>query len=255
MVDDKVFLTRVEEIAAEGPGYEHGHDGSDHLCDCIGLIIGAIRRAGGQWRGVHGTNYTARKEVQRIEEIHNSGSLRIGEVVFKSYDPGQGGYKLPARYEPGGEFYNGDLRDYYHIGVVISTAPLRIRYMTTPRPKMDTSLGKWRWHGWLKKISSGGEKPMKVSYKAKVIGGGLNLREQMSTSSTRITQIPDGATVQVLEELPEWCLVEYEGQTGYVLAKFLAEIQKEPDGEKISVDRAQLEKIYDTLGDWLGLRG
>ena len=96
---------------------------------------------------------------------------------------------------------------------------------------------------------------MKVSYKAKVIGGALNLREQMSTSSTRITQIPDGATVQVLEEQPEWCLVEYEGQTGYVLAKFLAEIQREPDVEKISVDRAQLEKIYDTLGDWLGLRG
>ena len=180
MVDDKVFLSRVEEIAAEGPGYEHGHDGSDHLCDCIGLVIGAIRRAGGQWRGVHGTNYTARKEVQKIEEIHNSGSLRIGEVVFKSYDPGQGGYKLHARYEPGGEFYNGDLRDYYHIGVVISTAPLRIRHMTTPRPKMDTSLGKWRWHGWLRKISSGEEQAVKVSYKAKVIGGALNLREQMS---------------------------------------------------------------------------
>lgn len=255
MINDKVFLIQVEEIAAEGPGYEHGHDGSDHMCDCIGLIIGAIRRAGGQWRGVHGTNYTARREVQKIEEIINSGSLKPGEVVFKSYDPGQGGYKLPARYEPGGEYYNGDLRDYYHVGVVISTAPLRIRHMTTPCPKMDTSIGKWKWHGWLKKISSGGEEKMKVSYRARVIGGALNLRKQMDTRSERITQIPDGATVQVMEEQPEWCLVEYEGQTGYVLAKFLAEIRKEADGETVTVDKKQLEAIYDQIGDWLGLRG
>lgn len=96
---------------------------------------------------------------------------------------------------------------------------------------------------------------MKVSYKARVIGGALNLRSKMDTRSERLTQIPDGATVQVVEEQPEWCQVEYEGQTGYVLSKFLAEIQKEPDGEMISVDKKQLEAIYDQIGDWLGLRG
>lgn len=254
MIDVKQFLVRVEEIAAEGPGYEHGHDGSDHLCDCIGLIIGAIRRAGGQWRGIHGSNYAARREVQKIQKITSSGTLRPGEVVFKSYEPGQGGYKLPARYDPGGEYYNGDLRDYYHVGVVISSSTLRIRHMTTPRPKMDTSLGKWSYHGWLKKISSGGEK-VKVTYQAKVIGGGLNLRKEMDTRSERIAQIPDGSTVTVTEEFPEWCKVEYDGMTGYVLAKFLAEIKKEPDGEMITVDKKQLEAIYDQLGDWLGLRG
>ena len=96
---------------------------------------------------------------------------------------------------------------------------------------------------------------MKVTYQAKVIGGGLNLRKEMDTRSERIAQIPDGSTVTVTEEFPEWCKVEYDGMTGYVLAKFLAEIKKEPDGEMITVDKKQLEAIYDQLGDWLGLRG
>lgn len=248
-VDAKVFLSKVEEIAAEEPGYQLGHSGDDHLCDCIGLVIGAIRRAGGQWRGTHGTNYAARNEMKYLRRIEKAAELKAGEVVYKAYDPGTGGYNLPKQYLSG-----SDIRDYYHIGVVVSVNPLRIRHMTTPRPKMDTQLGKWSYHGWLKKISEG-EKPMKVTYQAKVIGGALNLRTEMSTSADRITQIPDGSTVTVTEEFPQWCKVEYEGQTGYVMSLYLAEIRQEPQGETIRVDKAQLEKIYDTLGDMLGLRG
>lgn len=45
MVHMDAWLCKVDEIAAEGPSYKLGHDGSDGSCDCIGLIIGAIRRA------------------------------------------------------------------------------------------------------------------------------------------------------------------------------------------------------------------
>lgn len=50
------FLTNVRRIQAADPRYRLGRDGSDGYCDCIGLVIGAIRRSGGQWRGIHGTN-------------------------------------------------------------------------------------------------------------------------------------------------------------------------------------------------------
>ena len=40
------FLERVEEIAREKPRYRKGGSGRDGTCDCIGLIIGALRRAG-----------------------------------------------------------------------------------------------------------------------------------------------------------------------------------------------------------------
>lgn len=252
-VDVKKFLTRVEEIAAEGPGYQHGHSGDDHLCDCIGLIIGAIRRAGGQWRGTHGTNYAARQEMKYIRKIENTGDLKAGEVVYKAYEPGVGGYNLPARYERGGDGYTGDMRDYYHIGVVISVSPLRIRHMTTPKPKMDTSLGKWAYHGWLKKISEGGS--MKVTYQAKVIGGALNLRSGPSKSDERIDQIPDGTIVTVTEDLAGWSKVIFDGREGYVASMYLEEVKPDQDVDLTAVPKAELEAVYDMIGNWLGLRG
>ena len=64
MVTRKAFLRGVSAIQAEGPTYHAGGDGSDGTCDCIGLIIGAIRRAGGRWTGTHGSNYAARFAVE-----------------------------------------------------------------------------------------------------------------------------------------------------------------------------------------------
>ena len=40
------YLTGIEQIYAEKPGYKLGHDGSDGYCDCIGMCKGAIKRGG-----------------------------------------------------------------------------------------------------------------------------------------------------------------------------------------------------------------
>jgi hypothetical protein len=208
-----------------------------------------------KWTGIHGSNRAARKEFQKLEKIGSVSDLEVGDVVLKGCAQGTSGWNLPSRYRKGGAYYNGDLTDYYHAGVVESVNPLRIRHMTTPRPKMDKELGKWAWAGKLKKLAYGGS-GVKVTYKAKVIGGALNLRKEPSSSADRITQIPDGSTVTVTEEEPSWCRVEYDGKTGWCMSMFLAEIKPEPDGgETITVSKAQLEQIYDTIGDMLGLRG
>ena len=66
------FLTNVRRIQAADPRYRLGRDGSDGYCDCIGLVIGAIRRSGGQWRGIHGTNWTADRKSTRLNSSHNA---------------------------------------------------------------------------------------------------------------------------------------------------------------------------------------
>lgn len=249
MVGVREFLARVVEICGEPQGYKKGHSGDDGFCDCIGLIIGAIRRAGGRWSGTHGSNYAARYEVEKLEKIAQSGTLIPGELVFKSREPGEKGYDLPAK-------YTGDLRDYYHVGVVVSATPLRIYHMTTPCPQVDTKLGKWAWHGWPVKIAKEkGEKPKmdEVIYQAIVIGGGaLNMREGPSRNAKLIRSIPQGAMVDVYQvnEDGTWGVVGYRGTQGYVMMEFLSR-----DGEKIQVPKKKLEEIYDQLGDWLGLRG
>ena len=254
MIDVKTLLAMVEQIAAEEPAYMHGHTGKDGYCDCIGLIIGAIRRAGGQWRGIHGSNYAARCEVLELLPIEKAASLVPGEVVFKAYAPDQGGYDLPARYEKGGEHYTGDLNDYYHVGIVESVTPLRIRHMTTPRGKMDTAIGKWGWHGKLKMIdyAGGGEKVEVV----KIAGGNaekpVNMRKSASSASPIIALIPQGSTVDLLESGANWSRVRYENQTGFVMNAF---VHREDSEDTVAVSKKELERAYDILGDLLGLRG
>lgn len=146
------FLSEVRGIESLHPSYRKGGTGKDGTCDCIGLIIGALRRAGGDWPGLHGSNYSARLEMESMAPVRKASDLSVGDLVYKSYPPGFSGYALPDRYKPGGIFYTGDLLDYYHVGVVLSVSPLMILHMTTPRCKRDTTLGKWRYHGRLKRV-------------------------------------------------------------------------------------------------------
>lgn len=57
-----------------------------------------------------------------------------------------------------------------------------------------------------------------------VIGGRLNLRQTCSTSSTALTQIPDGDAVQVsiVNGNTEWFAVSYNGYNGFALARYIA---------------------------------
>ncbi len=222
MISVKQFLVEVENIVAEEPGYQKGHDGSDSLCDCIGLIIGAIRRAGGEWDGLHGSNYAARHEIKDLQPIYGNGGLKPGEVVFKAYEPGQKGYKLPERYNK-----SGDKRDYYHIGVVVSAYPLMIRHMTAPKPKTDTSIGKWAYHGWLKKISIDAEEVTPMELEAKVVrtskstGKTVNLRTEASKNGDILERIPFGSSVVVVEDKGEWCKITYQGKSGWMMANYI----------------------------------
>lgn len=109
------------------------------------------------------------------------------------------------------------------------------------------------WDGIDYGLEDKGGGNVKVTYTAEVVGGGLNLRKEKSTDSQRIAQIPEGSKVLVTEEDGDWSKVTYRGFEGYVLNKYLKEVT--PTTDMISVPRAELEKIYDKLGDLLGERG
>ena len=47
------FIRGLVAIEALQPRYQISGVGLNGECDCIGLIIGAIMRAGGEWRGTH----------------------------------------------------------------------------------------------------------------------------------------------------------------------------------------------------------
>lgn len=142
------FVEKVAQIEREKPSYRLGGSAKDGTCDCIGLVIGAIGRAGGQWNGIHGSNWTARNEVTRLRKVSCKQDMRQGELVFKAKKTGEGGWALPARYRNG-----TDQNDYYHVGVVVTTEPLVIVHCTTPTVMRDKKLGKWSYAAWLKCVA------------------------------------------------------------------------------------------------------
>lgn len=231
------FLKQIEAICAAKPDYRTGGSGTDGTCDCIGLIIGAVRRAGGSWKGIHGSNYAARFQMASLKKLKMS-ELFIGEVVYKAKSPEDSSYSLPDRYKPGGASSNGDVLDYYHVGVVTRASPLEITHCSTAvngnSIHRDTSMGKWKYGGRLKGINyekmDSAEKEQEQMEEvimremrcgATVTGGRLSLRQAPTTTAVRLAWIPNGTRVEVTGQTDDWCAVSYDGIAGYAMRRFL----------------------------------
>lgn len=261
MVTNTDFLSKVREIAASKPFYEEGKDGSNGSCDCIGLIIGAIRRAGGSWTGTHGSNYAARYEMRELIPVIDAEDLNIGDVVYKAKTPGEVGYALPSRYKN-----DPDNRDYYHIGVVTAVEPLEITHCTGPGIVRDTKLGKWTYRGRLEKVDYDGTEVVETMVQTATVvadsGSTVKMRSKPSASDGLYWEVPVGAEVQVAEITGGWAKVRYGDRTGYMMAAFLdMDGQEAPEeggsaesvagGGLVTVQRAALQEVYDALGSIL----
>ena len=85
-------------------------------------------------------------------------------------------------------------------------------------------------------------------------GGPLNMREQPTKNTGILTTIPNGTPVGVVDETGDWKKLDYNGMDGWVMAAYLKEPGPDPQGQVI-VPKEELQKMYDLIGDWLGLRG
>ena len=234
------FLQMVAKIKSLKPKYRQPGDGSDGTCDCIGLIIGALRRSGLKWPGIHGSNYAARRASVGLKKISSSNELEVGDMVFKAYDPGQSKYNLPGRYKQGGAYYNGDLKDYYHVGVVTQINPLNITHMTRPTVKVDTTLGKWGYKARIKPLVDAGAysavptpaapstgigdavSTSKIATVYAPTGRYVKMRKEPSMSCGVYDEVPIGAKVTLVKPGEAWAQIDYGKRKGwYMMAKFL----------------------------------
>lgn len=257
------FIDNVMQIKREKPTYRQPGDASDGTCDCIGLIIGALKRMGIAWNGIHGTNYTARQAAVNLKKITSASQLSVGDGVLKAYEKGDKKWTLDKypRYLSGGKYYNGDLKDYYHVGVVTSVNPLGITHMTSPTVCTDTKLGKWGYVFQIKPLANKGAyeqaqpateqathtpqptaevsgdsegifqtPPHETHYypnqKTAVVtapsGKTVKMRKKPSTSCSVYDDVKIGSTVQVEETGAEWCKISYgKRKNWYMMTKFL----------------------------------
>lgn len=227
------FMAKIDQIYNSNPKRREPGDGSDGYCDCIGLIIGAIRRLGYKWNGIHGSNYAARYETVNLKPITSQSELKVGDIVYKSVPKGHSNWSLPSRYFAGGKYYNGDLRDYYHVGVVASVNPFKIKHMSS-KMTTDTKVNTyypWNYFGQSRILVNAASKdpaptpdPDPAIKKAIVVaqkGGTVNMRSGPSKKDRIMVQIKLGETVTIDKPGEEWAQITYNKFTGYMMAEFL----------------------------------
>lgn len=242
-MDNAQFVEWVEKNAARVHEYKLGHDGSDGLCDCIGLIIGAWRMSGNKWPWTHGSNYTARYLVTGLGKDQ---PLHLGDLVFKGRNLGDSGYDLPSRYKN-----SGDLIDYYHVGVVTSTDPLVITHCTSVKGgiKRDSTRGNWKYSGEFSKLQEGSGTLQDVLYVTSQNGQPVNLRQMANTNSSIVARVPVGEQVNVLGVTDTgWTHVTWKKYTGWMMSKFLTGVDTPPaDGDGNAIDLDNIEAAIEAL--------
>ena len=223
MITVERFLSAIKENASRIKEYEKGKDGRDGTCDCVGLIIGALRLAGIDYTGVHGSNYFARYCTIDLEPINNV-MLQPGDLVYKVKKPGEEGYDLPARYNN-----SPDKLDYYHIGVVTSISPLCVTHCSTGGMHYDDTIGKWAYFSTCTYVEP--EFPADP-YIAKVTtkDTSLNVRSGPSTDFPVIGKLKKGTEVMVVGSIGDWSHINSieSGISGYASSQYLTEIHEDP---------------------------
>lgn len=251
MINLSAFLSDLKSIVSERPTYRNGGSATDGTCDCIGLIIGAIRRAGGTWSGTHGSNWAARNAMRGLHDLY---SMDLGEVVYKAREPGEAGYDLPGAY-----LADPDVRDYYHAGVITSVAPLQITHCTSGGGangiKTDSAIGNWKWGGKLKMVDYEDEDVADepddpdLLWTTAPSGRSVNLRSKPSKDGLVMARVPIDTEVHVLSASGDWRHVAYLGKTGWIMASYLTDLPPftVDDVEPVELHIINLEGLIDWL--------
>ena len=254
MINRQDFVMRVLDNVARVTHYELGQDGRSGGCDCIGLVIGALRMAGEKWTGTHGSNYAARNEMQGLWRIEDAADLDVGMVVYKTRTKSETNYSLPDKYKG-----SGDLLDYYHVGVVTAVDPIEITHCTSVSGgiKRDISANGWSHFGPLKKVyyvqEEVGDMSNATMYVTSDNGKPVKLRMNANRNAGWYTQLEVGTMVEVLPwENAEWYKIYVDGTYGYMLKEFLTDVppgsvEVVADDVHLVLTREVAEKLLDAL--------
>lgn len=191
--------------------------------DCSGAFVYAYRQQGKSI--YHGSNRIARTEVEQLLPI---GEAKPGMAAFKLRSPGGKNYDLPGQYKAGGTYYNGDLNDYYHIGLVGTDGKVW-NAQSSATGFVSSPISTWAYVAHLKQVDYSAEEteesPLVQEGYAEVVaenGKTVNLRSNAHLKADILERVPVGTIVRVIEpESAEWSKICTNKYTGYMKNKFL----------------------------------
>lgn len=233
--------------------------------DCSGAFVWAYRQHGLSM--YHGSNRMARVEVVSLIPI-NVAQIVPGMAAFKHHAPGEKGYNLPAGYMPGAEYYNGDLNDYYHVGLVDTDTSRVLNAQSSATGFVSSPITQgWSHVAILKQVDYGDGAPLPEqpdrpdpeqpdipdSGTATVYAANglpVKLRRTASTKLPYLVEVPVGATVTLRGESRDgWTPIRYNGRDGYMMSEFLVTGSGPQDSYTVTLSRltyAQAQKLKET---------
>lgn len=239
--------------------WSYGADTRRGNVDCSGAFVWAYQQHGHSI--YHGSNRMARVEVERLIPI-DQAVIVPGMAAFKRRLPDEKNYALPLTYKPVGSNYNGDLADYYHVGLVDDDTSRVLNAQGTATGFASSPITQnWTHVGYLTQVDYGTTKedtPMDEITTAVVMadsGSTVNLRDK--PDGALIDRVPVGATVTVSGHQDGWSRIAYNDQAGWMMDQYLrteGASPDKPDGDtvRITLPRATAEQLRDALGNALG---
>lgn len=233
------LLADFQRMLREHWGYEWGK-AETGCVDCSGAFAWAYAQHG---QSIYqGSNRIARLYVAKLLPI---SAAKPGMAAFKARPPGSAGYALPSGYQPGGRHYNGDLQDYYHIGLVDDDPKYILNAQSTKTGFVRSPISQgWDAVGYLLAVDYGteqseGDETMQTMTVVADSGSTVNLRTRPDSGAKLLDRIPVGTQVQVLTISGGWATVQHDGLTGYMMDKYLA---SESDAKSLEERVAKLEE-------------
>lgn len=222
--------------------WAYGTETKTGQVDCSGAFVWSYKQHGHSI--YHGSNRMARVEVEQLIPIENA-TIVPGMVAFKRRFPDDPAYALPASYRYGGEHYNSDLNDYYHVGLVDTDTSLVLNAQSTSTGFVASPITQnWSHVAYLKQVDYGAEtvKPESESTPAKdrdntvttavvyaETGSTVKMRASASTTERLWWPVPICATVEVRGPAQgNWTPIAWGGHQGYMMSVFLKDVKDIP---------------------------
>lgn len=226
---------QAKKAATSDMARKYGSQWIGHrVADCSGAFVHAYRQHG--LSIYHGSNRIAREYVTALLPPDQD---RPGMAAFKARKPSDKLYDLPAEYRQGGRHYNGDLNDYYHIGLVDSDPAYVLNSQSTATGFVRSKLKSgWVAVGYLKDVQyDGGDQ---VDNKQMIVTGEgyLNMRAAPRADAPRVEKLyPGNIVTQLMDYATGWAFVQHGTNQGYVMSKYLEPYTSPaPGGDAAALD-------------------
>lgn len=246
------LLSELNIMLKENWSYIWG-SASKGCVDCSGALVYVFRKYGHSI--YHGSNRIARVEVDELLPISQA---KPGMVAFKARNPGDTKYALPSAYKSGGKNYNGDLRDFYHVGVVGQNGKV-LNAQSSSTGFVESPIKTWTCVGYLKQVDYGDMQEdnmtndsIDICGTAKVIaesGTTVRMRLKPLKNAPIVANVKVGTLVNLLETTSDWCQIEVNGKVGYMMSKFLNKIDSVQESEPDLSDFVDIPALVKRVAD------